>query len=80
MPPFKAGTTFLDHRAANIQGEKAKYFIGMNNADDEDDVVVAFFLTLNNIEWIYITLVATKRNRSLFFSQKKLVISPLTLQ
>lgn len=42
MPLFEAGTTFLDHRAANIDGEKAKYFIGMNNADDEEDVVVAF--------------------------------------
>lgn len=42
MPLFEAGTTFLDHRAANIDGEKAKYFIGMNNADDEDDVIVAF--------------------------------------
>jgi len=42
MPLFKAGTTFLDHRALNIQGEKAKYFIGMNNADMEDDVIVAF--------------------------------------
>jgi len=42
MPLFEAGTTFLDHRALNIQGEKPKYFIGMNDADDEDDVVVAF--------------------------------------
>jgi hypothetical protein len=42
MPLFEAGTTFLDHRALNIQGEKAKYFIGMNNADDGDDIVVSF--------------------------------------
>lgn len=42
MPLFEAGTTFLDHRAINIDGGKAKYFIGMNNADDEDDVIVAF--------------------------------------
>jgi hypothetical protein len=42
MPLFEAGTTFLDHYSRNIQGEKAKYFIGMNNADDEDDVIVAF--------------------------------------
>lgn len=42
MPLFEAGTTFLDHRAFNIQGEKAKYFIGMNNADTEDDVIIAF--------------------------------------
>ncbi len=42
MPLFEAGTTFLDHRAPNIQGEKAKYFIGLNNADDEDDVIVTF--------------------------------------
>lgn len=42
MPLFEAGTTFLDHRAINIQGEKPKYFIGMNNADMEDDVIVAF--------------------------------------
>ncbi len=27
MPPFEAGTTFLDHSALNIQGEKPKYFI-----------------------------------------------------
>ncbi|MFA5805322.1 MAG: hypothetical protein WC879_11820 [Melioribacteraceae bacterium] len=27
MPLFEAGTTFLDHRALNIQGEKPKYFI-----------------------------------------------------
>ena len=42
MPLFEAGTTFLDHRAINIHGEKPKYFIGMNNADMEDDVIVAF--------------------------------------
>lgn len=42
MPLFEAGTTFLNHRAINIQGEKPKYFIGMNNADDEDDFIVAF--------------------------------------
>lgn len=42
MPLFEAGTTFLDQHAHNIQGEKAKYFIGMNNADNEDDVVIAF--------------------------------------
>ncbi|RJR10463.1 hypothetical protein C4588_03185 [Candidatus Parcubacteria bacterium] len=39
---FEASTTFLDHRALNIQGEKAKYFIGMNNADESDDIVVSF--------------------------------------
>ncbi len=42
MPLFEAGTTFLDHHAVNSQGVKAKYFIGMNNADMEDDVIVAF--------------------------------------
>ncbi len=42
MPLFEAGTTFLDHRAINIQGEKPKYFIGMNNADFDDDVIIAF--------------------------------------
>lgn len=42
MPLFEAGTTFLDHHAINFQGVKSKYFIGMNNADAEDDVIVAF--------------------------------------
>ncbi|HEY3249606.1 MAG TPA: hypothetical protein VGK25_00675 [Ignavibacteria bacterium] len=45
MPPiFQAGTIFLDLKAANIDGQKAKYFIGMNEANDEDDKVICFVL------------------------------------
>jgi len=42
MPLFEAGTTFLDFRTISIEGEKPKYFIGMNNADDDDDIVISF--------------------------------------
>lgn len=50
MPLFEAGTTFLDHRALNIQGEKPKYFIGMNNADERDDVVISFVFNTEHKE------------------------------
>lgn len=42
MPFFEAGTTFIDFKATSIQGQKPKYFIGMNNAEDEDDIIIAF--------------------------------------
>lgn len=42
MPLFEAGRTFLDKKAPNLSGSKAKYFIGMNNADFEDDYIVCF--------------------------------------
>lgn len=42
MPLFEAGTTFLDFRSVNFQGAKTKYFIGMNNADYDDDYIVSF--------------------------------------
>ncbi|MBL7995462.1 hypothetical protein JNM05_08820 [bacterium] len=38
---FVAGTVFIDFRAINIQGEKPKHFLGLNDADDPDDVVLA---------------------------------------
>lgn len=42
MPLFEAGRTFLDKKAPNLSGSKAKYFIGMNDADFEDDYIVCF--------------------------------------
>jgi hypothetical protein len=42
MPLWEAGTTFLDFHATNIHGQKPKYYISLNNADDEDDVLVSF--------------------------------------
>jgi hypothetical protein len=43
------GTVFLDKKAVSIQGIKPKYFLGMNDVDDEDDKIVAFvFNTENN--------------------------------
>jgi len=55
MPLFEVGTTFLNHRAQNIQGEKSKYFIGMNNANMEDDIIVAFvFNTEHRIDLYHV--------------------------
>jgi hypothetical protein len=44
MPLFTPGTIFIDIKAANLIGQKAKYFIGMNEANDEDDEIVCFVL------------------------------------
>jgi hypothetical protein len=52
VPPlFLPGTIFIDQKAAAITGiseEKPKYFIGMNEANDEDDRVVCFVLSTEN--------------------------------
>lgn len=72
MPLFEAGTTFLDHRALNIQGEKAKYFIGMNNADDGDDIVVSFVFNTEHREE-FIKNPGCKKNK------QKFVINPKEL-
>ncbi len=52
MPPlFLPGTIFIDHKAAAITGiaeQKAKYFIGMNAADDDEDRIVCFVLSTEN--------------------------------
>jgi len=51
MAEFERGQTFLDKKASNIQGTKGKFFIAMNNADDEDDSIICFVMnTENNIE------------------------------
>ncbi|NUM43002.1 MAG: hypothetical protein HUU45_15405 [Leptospiraceae bacterium] len=42
MPLFEAGRTFLDKKALNSTGPNPKYFIGMNDADFEDDAIVCF--------------------------------------
>ena len=42
MPLFEAGRTFLDKRAINSTGLNDKYFIGMNDADFENDLIVCF--------------------------------------
>lgn len=51
MAEFERGLTFLDKKSSNIQGTKPKYFIAMNNANYEDDIVVCFVMnTEHNIE------------------------------
>ncbi len=45
---FVKGTIFIDKKATNIQGTKPKYFIGLNNAKDEDDRIVCFVLNTEN--------------------------------
>jgi hypothetical protein len=42
MSLFDAGTTFLVKRSTNLQGTKPKYFIGMNNGDEEDECIISF--------------------------------------
>lgn len=44
MADFNKGQTFLDIKATNYQGIKPKYFIAMSDANDEDDIVVCFFM------------------------------------
>ena len=39
---FVKGTVFLDSRATSQQGVKPKYFLGLNDANNEDDKIVAF--------------------------------------
>lgn len=41
---FIKGTIFIDKKSTNIQGIKPKYFIGLNNANDDDDRITCFVL------------------------------------
>ncbi len=44
MAEFEKGDIFIDYRAVNIAGEKAKYFLCMNDANEADDKVVCFVM------------------------------------
>lgn len=44
MADFEKGQFFFDKRAINHQGTKGKYFIGLNDAEYEDDVIVCFVI------------------------------------
>jgi hypothetical protein len=44
MPDIEKGDTFLDIYASNIQGEKPKYFLCMNEAEELDDKIVCFVM------------------------------------
>lgn len=45
---FAVGTVFLNFKAIRLQGTKPKYFIGMCNADEDDDYVVSFVFNTQN--------------------------------
>ena len=45
---FVKGTIFIDRKATSIQGIKPKYFIGLNNANDNDDRITCFVLNTEN--------------------------------
>ena len=42
MADFERGQTFLDLRACNIDRTGGKYFIGLSDACDDDDIIVCF--------------------------------------
>jgi hypothetical protein len=42
MADFERGQTFLDLAAVNIEGSTDKYYIGLSNADYDDDIIVCF--------------------------------------
>lgn len=48
MAEFEKGQTFLDLKATNYQGTKGKYFIGLSNADYDDDIIVCFVFNTEN--------------------------------
>lgn len=48
MAEFERGQTFLDLKATNYQGTKGKYYIGLSNADYDDDVIVCFVFNTEN--------------------------------
>lgn len=44
MAEFEKGLTFHDKTATNFDGEKGKYFIGLTDAEFEDDIIVSFVI------------------------------------
>ena len=44
MADFEKGQTFIDKQAVNLDQTKAKYFIGMCNAEYDDDLIVCFVM------------------------------------
>ena len=44
MAEFERGQTFIDLKSPNIQGTKPKYFIALNNADFDDDLIICFVM------------------------------------
>jgi hypothetical protein len=45
---FTKGTIFIDKKATSIQGIKPKYFIGLNNANEDDDKITCFVFNTEN--------------------------------
>ena len=48
MTDYEKGQTFLDLKATNYSGTKGKYFIALNDADDDDDPIIAFVMNTEN--------------------------------
>jgi hypothetical protein len=48
MAEFEKGQFFFDKTATNYQGSKGKYFIGLTDANDGDDIIVSFVLNTEN--------------------------------
>ena len=44
MADFDKGQTFIDFEASNINQTKAKYFIGLSDAYDNDDTIICFVM------------------------------------
>lgn len=48
MAEFEIGQTFLDLKSTNLYVQKAKYFISLSSADNEDDEIVCFVMNTEN--------------------------------
>ncbi len=48
MADFEKGQTFLDLHATNFSSTKGKYFITLNNAEEEDDLIICFVMNTEN--------------------------------
>lgn len=44
MATIDCGQFFLDHNASKNFQQKAKYFIALSDADDEDDIMICFVI------------------------------------
>jgi hypothetical protein len=53
MPILERGQTFINHTSTLGEITKAKYFIAMNNADNDNDPVVCFVFNTENYEQYY---------------------------
>lgn len=48
MAEFDKGQFFFDRKAINFQGPKGKYFIGLTDANEADDLIVSFVINTEN--------------------------------